>query len=157
MAPAAAQDGPGYGGTADELAVSWAEQDQVLAMGPAGPAIELEQSGLALAVNGVGFRGRSEVVVTVGTNEPITARVDPTGTLALSVDLDRAAAGPQPGTSVVALGRAPGGTSRTLVGAVPPIPAGTGPADLVPWIVGLGLAGAGVVAARRRRVTASAD
>ena len=39
-----------------------------------------------------------------------------------------------PRTSVVALGRSPSGTSKTLVGSVPPRPNGTGPVDLVPWV-----------------------
>lgn len=153
LAPAAlAQEGPGYGGTADELAVSWKQPERIIAMGAPGASIELEASGLALDVFGLGFRGRSEVVVTVGTNDPVTTRVDPTGTLELSVGLEDLDAGPQPGTSVVVLGRAPAGTSRTLVGAVPPIPSGKGPADLIPWVVGVALAGAGATALRRRRV-----
>jgi len=152
-APAAlAQEGPGYGGTADELAVTWTEPDRVLAMGGPAASIELEASNLALDVFGLGFRSRSEVLVTVGTNNPVTTRVDPTGTLDLSVGLERLDAGPQPGTSVVVLGRAPAGTSRTLVGAVPPVPSGTGPADLIPWVVGVAAAGAGATALRRRRV-----
>ena len=156
IAPAAlAQEGPGYGGTADELAVTWTEPDRLVAMGEPGSTIELEGSNLALDVFGLGFRGRSEVVVTVGTNDPVTTRVDPTGTLDLSVGLQQLDAGPQPGTSVVVLGRAPAGTSRTLVGAVPPVPSGMGPADLIPWIVGVALAGAGATAVRRRRVRAS--
>jgi len=156
VAPAAlAQEGPGYGGTADELAVTWTEGEELLAMGEPGSTIDLEGSNLALDVFGLGFRGRSEVVVTVGTNDPVTTRVDPTGTLELSVGLQQLDAGPQPGTSVVVLGRAPAGTSRTLVGAVPPVPSGTGPADLIPWIVGLALAGAGAAAVRRHRVRAS--
>ncbi len=157
LAPAVlAQEGPGYGGTADELAVSWREPERIIAMGAPGTSIDLVASGLALDVFGLGFRGRSEVVVTVGTNDPVTARVDPTGTLDLAVGLEDLDAGPQPGTSVVVLGRAPAGTSRTLVGAVPPIPSGTGPADLIPWIVGVALAGAGATALRRRRVSAAA-
>ena len=160
LAPAAlAQEGPGYGGTADELAVSWTEPEHVLAMGGPGTTMELDASGLALDVFGLGFRGRSEVVVTVGTNAPVLTRVDPTGTLDLSVGLEDLDAGPQPGTSVVVIGRAPAGTSRTLVGAVPPLPSGTGPADLIPWIVGAGLVVAGATTVRRRRVlrTASTD
>lgn len=130
--------------------MSWKQQDRITAMGAPGTPIELEASGLALDVFGLGFRGRSEVVVTVGTNDPVTTRVDPTGTLDLAVGLEDLDAGPQPGTSVVVLGRAPAGTSRTLVGAVPPVPSGTGPADLIPWIVGSALAAAGATALRRR-------
>jgi hypothetical protein len=152
LAPAAlAQEGPGYGGTADGLSVSWTEPDRLVAMGAPGTTVELSASNLALDVFGLGFRGRSEVVVTVGTNAPVTTRVDPTGTLDLSVGLEKLEAGPQPGTSVVVLGRAPAGTSRTLVGAVPPVPSGTGPADLIPWIVGVVLAVAGGLGLRGRR------
>ena len=157
LSPAAlAAEGPGYGGTADQLAVSWKEAERIVAMGAPGTSLDLEESGLALDVFGLGFRNRSEVVVTVGTNDPVTTRVDPTGTLDLTVGLEQLDAGPQPGTSVVVLGRAPSGTSRTLVGAVPPVPSGTGPADLIPWVVALALTGAGVTALRRRRVPPAA-
>jgi hypothetical protein len=149
--PAAlAAEGPGYGGTADQLAVSWQEVETIVAMGPPDTPLDLEAGGLALDIFGLGFRNRSEVVVTVGTNEPVTTRVDPTGTLDLTVGLEQLDAGPQPGTSVVVLGRAPSGTTRTLVGAVPPVPSGIGPADLIPWLVGVALAGA--TALRRRQV-----
>ena len=43
---------------------------------------------------------------------------------------------------VVATGRAPSGTSKTLIGSIPARAAGTGPVDLVPWLV----LGIGVVA-----------
>jgi hypothetical protein len=154
LAPAAlASEGPGYGGTADQLAVSWTETERIVAMGPPGTSLDIEASGLALDIFGLGFRSRSEVVVTVGTNDPATIRVDPSGTLDLEVGLEMLGAGPQPGTSVIVLGRAPSGTTRTLVGAVPPVPSGTGPADLVPWLVALALTGAGAVALRRRRLS----
>jgi hypothetical protein len=154
LAPAAfASEGPGYGGTADELAVSWKETERIVAMGPPGTSLDIEASGLALDIFGLGFRSRSEVVVTVGTTDPVTIRVDPSGTLDLEVGLERLGAGPQPGTSVIVLGRAPSGTTRTLVGAVPPVPSGFGPADLVPWLVALALTGAGAVALRRRRLS----
>lgn len=157
FSPAAlAVEGPGYGGTADQLAVSWQEAERIVAMGPPGTSLDVEASGLALDIFGLGFRNRSEVVVTVGTNDPVTTRVDPTGTLDLAVGLEQLDAGPQPGTSVVVLGRAPSGTTRTLVGAVPPVPSGTGPADLMPWVVALALTGAGVTALRRRRVLLAA-
>ncbi len=164
----AAGDGPGYGGTADKLAVSWKASEPMVAMGPIGmgpsvavgqsgspsgvPAngVDLKASGLDLDIFGLGFRGRSEVLVSVGTNDPVTARVDQTGTLTLEVGLEQLQAGPQPGTSVVVLGRAPSGTTRTLVGAVPPLPSGLGPADVIPWLVGVALAAAGALRLRRR-------
>lgn len=152
-APAAlAVDGPGYGGTADGLSVSWTESDTTLhAMGP-GEAVQLTPDTLSLDVYGLGFRGRSEVTVAVGTSEPLVSRVDPTGTLDLSVRVTKLSEGPQPGTSVVVLGRAPGGSSRTLVGAVPPLPSGLGPADVIPWLVGGALTVVAGTQWRRRRV-----
>ncbi len=153
VAPVAlASEGPGYGGTADQLDVSWKEAERIVAMGPPGTSLDIEASGLALDIFGLGFRSRSEVVVTVGTNDPVTTRVDPTGTLELAVGLERLSAGPQPGTSVIVLGRAPSGTTRTLVGAVPPVPSGPGPADVIPWLVALAVTAAGATALRRRRL-----
>jgi hypothetical protein len=122
----------------------------MLAMG-ASDRIELSGSPLLLDVFGLGFRGKSEVQVSVGTIDAVTTRVDTTGTLELSVGSAKLSEGPQPGTSVVVQGRAPSGAARTLVGAVPPLPSGTGPADLVPWVVGAVLAGFGVLRMRGRR------
>lgn len=156
-APAAtAVDGPGYGGTADGLAVSWTESDSTLqAMGP-DAAMELTADTLSLDVYGLGFRSRSEVTVAVGTSEPMVRRVDTTGTLDLSVGVTKLSEGPQPGTSVVVLGRAPAGSSRTLVGAVPPLPSGLGPADVIPWLVGGALTVVAGAHWRRRRVAQAA-
>lgn len=150
-APAAhAAEGPGYGGNAGALSVTWTQSDEVLrAMGPA-EQIQVEADGLSLDVFGLGFRGRSEVTVRVGTNPAVASRVDPTGTLDLSVGVQRLTEGPQPGTSVIVIGRAPSGTSRTLVGAVPPLPSGLGPADVVPWLA-LGMLAAAVAVRARRR------
>jgi len=157
VAPAAmAVEGPGYGGTADALAVTWTESDSTLHAMGSEEVIQLTGDNLSLDVFGLGFRGRSEVTVAVGTSDPLTIRVDPTGTLDLSVAVTRLSVGPQPGTSVVVLGRAPAGSSRTLVGAVPPMPSGIGPADVIPWLVGGLLAIVAGSAWRRRRVVHAA-
>jgi hypothetical protein len=89
--------------------------------------------GSDLHVGGVGFRGLSVVSVRVGSRPAFLARVDSTGTLSVLAP-PSAADAISAGTSVVALGRAPSGTSKTLVGSVPPRPNGTGPVDLVPWV-----------------------
>jgi len=89
--------------------------------------------GSGLHVGGVGFRGLSTVTVRVGSQPVFLARVDATGTLSVSAP-PSAADAISAGTSVVALGRSPSGTSKTLVGSVPPRPNGTGPVDLVPWV-----------------------
>jgi hypothetical protein len=86
-----------------------------------------------LHVGGVGFRGLSVVSVRVGSRPTFLARVDATGTLSVTAPASAADA-ISAGTSVVALGRSPSGTSKTLVGSVPPRPTGTGPVDLVPWV-----------------------
>jgi hypothetical protein len=106
-----------------------------------------EESAVHLQVSGVGFRGLSVVDVRVGSSPAFTIRTDDTGTLAVSI-APVAADSVAVGTSVVALGRAPSGTSKTLIGSVPPRPTGTGPVDAVPWItvaVLVGLAGAWVI------------
>jgi hypothetical protein len=89
--------------------------------------------GSDLHVGGVGFRGLSVVSVRVGSRPAFLARADSTGTLSVLAP-PSAADAISAGTSVVALGRAPSGTSKTLVGSVPPRPNGTGPVDLVPWV-----------------------
>ena len=98
------------------------------------PAAVVTQSGAGLRVGGVGFRGLSVVSVRVGSRPAFLARVDRTGTLVVTAPA-AAADAITAGTSVVALGRAPSGTSKTLVGSVPPRPSGTGPVDLVPWVI----------------------
>ena len=140
LAPSAhAVEGPGYGGTADELAVVWQPVDQVnLAAGGAfalaqdPDLIRTEQESARLVVRGVGFRGRSEIELRVGAGTSDVLRVDESGTLEAEIQRD-ATETAAPGTSVIAVGRAPSGAARTLVGAVPPLPSGVGPADIVPW------------------------
>jgi hypothetical protein len=146
LAPAYA-DGPGYGGSADKLSVKWSTAGAVSASGttftpPGTPT---------LVVTGLGFRSRSPVVVQVGDQGSTSSRSDEVGELRIAVDAD--AGVDEPGTSVLATGRAPSGTTRVLVGAIPPRPGGVGPMDVVPWLVGgaLALWAALSVLGRRRR------
>lgn len=142
-----AAEGPGYGGNADELTVTWEESPDVQA---AGEGLGISGGGPELAVFGLGFRGKSEVSVSVGETGTLETRVDQTGTLEAVVPSVRASNTPEPGTSVIVIGRAPSGAIRTLVGAVPPLPSGTSPADLVPFAVLSGLVVVLVVGAVRR-------
>lgn len=156
LVPEASADGPGYGGGADRLAVSWDTQPPTTAMGlpvtgrsgtaeGAASASDLRSvtDDVSLSVNGVGFRGLSAVEVRVGSGEPFEVRTDATGTLAVRAPASSSDA-VQSGTSVVAIGRSPSGTTKTLVGSVPPRPDGIGPVDLVPWVAaGLGVVFAG--------------
>lgn len=151
-----AADGPGYGGTADELAVVWQPVEQVnLAAGPSlavaadSELIRTDQQSAQLVVRGVGFRGRSEIELRVGAGGTEVLRVDESGTLEAEVGTSTGDVA-EPGTSVIAIGRAPSGAARTLVGAVPPLPSGLGPADLVPWVAATA-AGLGAIVMWRRR------
>ena len=145
-------DGPGYGGTADKLAVSWVT-------GASAQAADASPSAASrtLHISGVGFRNLSTVSLRVSSNSTLTTTVDAAGTLSAAVQLP--ANGPTlTGTSVVASGRAPSGTSLTLVGSVPPVPAGMSPAQVVPWVaalLGLGLLGYRVARGKVRRTRAS--
>lgn len=157
ITPAAvAVEGPGYGGTADELAVVWQPVEQVALAAGARPALmdnpDLIRTGreaARLVIRGVGFRGRSEVELRVGDGSVEQLRVDESGSLDVELQ-QRQAAQSLPGTSVIAIGRAPSGAARTLVGAVPPLPSGLGPADIVPWVV-VAVGGLGSLLAWRRR------
>ena len=94
-----------------------------------------------LVISGLGFRSGSPVVVQVGDSGNANSRSDEVGELRVSVEASTEANAP--GTSVLATGRAPSGTTRVLVGAIPPRPRGVGPMDVVPWLVGGGLLGLG--------------
>jgi hypothetical protein len=132
VVPARAE-GPGYDGGADRLAVTWTAAED--AAPPGGlPRTGAAPGDAALAVAGVGFRARSEVQVRVGSGEVVVVRVDETGTLRTAVAAAPGEAA-STGVSVVATGRSPSGTSKTLIGSVPAPAVGTGPVDLVPWIV----------------------
>lgn len=167
-APAhAAAEGPGYGGKADKLDVSWSQNSEVVtAAGPDKPGAPVPDSldgpaavdpnmlstgspGPELTVFGVGFRGNSDVNLRVGGGKEFEVRVDSAGTLQIDVPREDSTQA-QPGTSVLALGRGPAGATRTLVGAVPPLPSGTSPAQFVPWVAGIAAAVAGGVWLRRR-------
>ena len=100
---------------------------------PVAAAAGADQSTPLLSVSGVGFRGLSVVTVRVGSGAVRAVRVDQTGTLSLSI-APATSDSISVGTSVVALGRSPSGTSKILIGAVPPRPTATGPVDVVPWI-----------------------
>jgi hypothetical protein len=155
--PAGARtDGPGYGGTADAVTVQWradAGRDE------------------GLAVYAFGFRGGSPVALRVGAAADRTIYADAAGRLRVLVvdQADRASAEPAPGLTVLAVdtgavgqlspgvsvqatGRDPAGAVRTLVGAVPPPPAGYGVQDVVPWVAALAvLVGIGWSARRAAR------
>lgn len=139
LAPAAAMaEGPGYGGTADAVSVQW-------------------QAGAdraeGLAVYAVGFRSASSVTLRVGAAADRTVYADAAGALQVLVvrgaDLAGADSSPgmtvlsvdmgtagrlSPGMSVQLVGPNPAGGTRTLVGAVPPPPAGNGVQDAAPWV-----------------------
>lgn len=158
-----AEQGPGYGGDADSLDVTWKEpKDKAMAAGP--PPVPSGESGSAdlpdpermamsaesasLRVDGVGFRGKSEVVIQFGSEDPIAVRADQTGTVVADFPATDAAA---PGTTVVAIGRSPSGATRTLVGSVPPLPHGVDLMGLVPWLIAAPVALIALAALGRRR------
>lgn len=149
-------DGPGYGGDAGQLAVSWEPVSDALpaaatvlppmatggsARGvgalvrPVAAEPELQADALALVVRGLGFRGKSEIEVRVGSGRPLVARADSAGALAVAIDPEALGAA-KPGVSVMAVGRNQAGTEVTLFGSIPPVADGSGPMSLVPWAVG---------------------
>ena len=86
-----ADQGPGYGGDADSLDVSWKEtKDKAMAAGP--PPVPSGESGSrdlpdpermamspdssSLRVDGIGFRGMSEVVIQFGSLEELNGLID---------------------------------------------------------------------------------
>ena len=127
LAPVSAAEGPGYGGTADQIAVSWEASPQPGALGPSGQA---PTSAARLAVQGLGFRGLSDIDLRVGDAPPAAEATDETGTVAVTVTIPGGQAAP--GTSVVAVGVTPSGSRRVLIGAIPPRASGVGPQELVP-------------------------
>ncbi len=167
-AVAHADQGPGYGGDADGLEVSWQKnENQALPAPPPVPSDE--QSGptsapaqdpqriatsataVTLQIDGIGFRGLSEVRIQFGSQEPVAVRADQTGTITADFPATGSA---DPGTTVVAIGRGPSGATRTLVGSIPPMPHGTNLMGLAPWALVLPvvlLAVAGLIGRRPRR------
>ena len=128
LAPVSAAEGPGYGGTADQLAVSWELSPQPGALGAIGQAAPVLDA--RLAVQGLGFRGLSDIDLRVGDATSVAQTADQTGTVETTVPVPGGRAAP--GTSVVAIGVTPSGSRRVLIGAVPPRPSGVGPQELVP-------------------------
>lgn len=146
------QEGPGYGSSAGALSVTWENGGQAAAVPSsvevvtAGFAVPLSfpgrdgrsgdsslpsrYEGGNLRISGVGYRANSDVDVRIGSGEDKTVRVDVSGTL--DVVIEQAEMGRYtPGLSVIAVGRAPSGTQRTLVGSVPPLPGGQSPTTLL--------------------------
>lgn len=163
--PVFAAEGPGYGGDAAGLNVSW-KTPKNKADGPPGvpgdssgnaPAdpnkVVFVPEGSRLQVDGIGFRGLSEVEIQFGTQEPQPVRADQTGSV--SADF-LATSQDSPGTTVVAIGRGPSGAIRTLVGSVPPLPHGPNPMGIVPWLLIIPLIGLAILgtAGRARKVPA---
>jgi hypothetical protein len=126
LAPGVAvAEGPGYGGTADQLSVQWQAAD---------PA------STELSVSGVGFRAGSQVVLRAGdaTEEAVTA--DEVGAVR-AVITDATSTTPQTaGASIIAVGQTPGGSTLTLVGFVPASSRSGGFRSLSTWVLpGLGI------------------
>ncbi|MGV1003626.1 MAG: hypothetical protein ACOYEV_02425 [Candidatus Nanopelagicales bacterium] len=149
LAPLPAE-GPGYGGTADALSVEWvdppdaagaagADQPQPLLAGflpetrggrDGDRQVDTSYVDGSLRISGIGFRAYSDVTVRIASGEDEITRADASGTLGVTIDqveIGRFT----PGLSVVAIGRAPSGTQRTLVGSVPPAPGGKSPSSLL--------------------------
>lgn len=167
-AVAHAEQGPGYGGDADSLNVSWNEpKSKAMAAGPppvpsggSGEAELTDPERLAMSgdsatlrIDGIGFRGLSEVDIQFGSEDPVAVRADGTGTVVADFPATDAAA---PGTTVVAIGRSPSGATRTLVGSVPPLAHGIDLMGLVPWLIAAPVALIAIAALARRRSHASA-
>ncbi len=163
-----ADQGPGYGGDADSLNVSWQEpENQAMAAGP--PPVPSGQDGTgsvrdpermamsagasSLRVDGIGFRGLSEVVIQFGSEDPVAVRADQTGTVLADFPATEVAA---PGTTVVAIGRSPSGATRTLIGSVPPLAHGADLMGLVPWLLAAPVALIALAALLRRRPSPTA-
>lgn len=147
-AVAFAEQGPGYGGDADGLTVTWEEPKSKAAGAPAVPTdkdagisdgpvtdpqrLAMTAEAATLNVEGIGFRGLSQVRIQFGNQQTVAVRADQTGTVGSTFAV---ASSTSPGTTVVAIGRAPSGATRTLVGSIPPMPSGTNLMALVPWVL----------------------
>jgi hypothetical protein len=166
----AADEGPGYGGRTDRLSVTWSS-GTAPALAAAGTAVSASggmsasaAGGTAasstgeLVVRGSGFRGGSPVSVQFGSDAVRRAGADQTGTLLTGMRPTTGAT--SSGTTVLAQGQDPSGGSLTLVGAVPPRPAGWSPAGAASWVsavVLLGLGGSSLAGRLTRRVKAVAN
>ncbi|MDQ1245690.1 MAG: hypothetical protein QG597_57 [Actinomycetota bacterium] len=159
-ASAAFAEGAGYGGNAGELSVTWAPPVEGAVAAPdvppgGGPTVDPEKVGIVeagptLTVIGLGFRQLTKINVQVGEIADLERKTDITGTLTVNVPAQQSEEVP-PGASVLATGLSPSGTTRTLVGSVPPKPSGVAPSSLVPWFAAAFAAGGAVVLARRVR------
>lgn len=158
--PVQAAEGPGYGGDAGGLNVTWKTPGNQAAGPPSVPGdsgsdapadpnkVGLVPDGARLQVDGIGFRGLSEVEIQFGNQGTQPVRADSTG----SVSADFLATGQDaPGTTVVAIGRGPSGAIRTLVGSVPPLPNGPNPMGIVPWLLIIPIVGVAILGTAGRR------
>ncbi|MBT8226326.1 MAG: hypothetical protein HKP61_11335 [Dactylosporangium sp.] len=100
---AAVAEGPGYGGNAHQLGVRW----------------KSKKSKKRIVIAGVGFRAHSRVLLRMGDADERRAVADETGTVRAVVDTGEQRARLASGSSVLAVGQTPGGTTLTLVGFVP--------------------------------------
>lgn len=158
--PVQAAEGPGYGGDAGGLNVTWKTPKNKAAAPPPVPGdsnenapanpnkVGLVPDGARLQVDGIGFRGLSQVEIQFGTQEPQPVRADTTGSVSADFLATTADA---PGTTVVAIGRGPSGAIRTLVGSVPPLPYGPNPMGIVPWLLIIPIVGLAILGTAGRR------
>jgi hypothetical protein len=159
--PAVAADGPGYGGNAGELSVTWADPGlEGTVAAPVvppdgGPTVDPDRVGVAesgptLTIVGLGFRQLTTINVQVGEIADLQRKSDLTGTVTVNVPTVESEEVPT-GASVLAAGLSPAGTTRTLVGSVPPKPSGLAPSSFVPWLAAAFAAVGAVVLVRRMR------
>lgn len=158
--PVLAAEGPGYGGDAGGLNITWKTPKNKAAGPPSVPGDSTENApadpnkvgfvpdGAQLQVEGIGFRGMSEVEIQFGNQEAQPVRADTTGSVSASF---LATSQDSPGTTVVAVGRGPSGAIRTLVGSVPPLPHGPNPMGIVPWLLVIPLVGLAILGTAGRR------
>lgn len=160
VTPVFAAEGPGYGGDAGGLNVTWKTPKNQAAGPPSVPGDSNENApadptkvgfvpdGAQLQVAGIGFRGLSAVNIQFGNQEPQPVRADTTGSVSANF---LATSAESPGTTVVAVGRGPSGAIRTLVGSVPPLPHGPNPMGIIPWLLIIPLIGLAILGTAGRR------
>lgn len=158
--PVHAAEGPGYGGDAGGLNVTWKTTENKAAAPPPVPGdsgekapadpnkVVLLPEGARLQVDGIGFRGLSRVEIQFGSQKRQPVQADTTGSVSADFLATTADA---PGTTVVAIGRGPSGAIRTLVGSVPPLPHGPNPMGIVPWLLIIPIIGVAILGTAGRR------
>lgn len=158
--PVFAAEGPGYGGDAGGLNITWKTPKNQAAGPPSVPGDSNENApadpnkvgfvpdGSQLQVEGIGFRGLSEVNIQFGNQKQQPVRADSTGSVSANF---LATSQESPGTTVVAVGRGPSGAIRTLVGSVPPLPHGPNPMGIIPWLLIIPLVGLAILGTAGRR------